>query len=78
MQYKRETVRYEVDTIETTPEEFSAANKMFREALTTKYPSVNVSDLKYDTIILTDGLYRAEFKVRVVLNNNNNGDNQTK
>jgi len=69
MRYKRETVRYDLDTIEVTPEEFNSANKMFKEALRTKYPNVNVDDLKYDTIVLTDGLYRSEFKVRVVFDN---------
>ena len=68
MRYKRETVKYDVDTIEVTPDEFHSANKMFKEVLRTKYPAINIDDLKYDTVVLTDGLYRSEFKVRVVFN----------
>jgi len=71
MQYKRETVRYDVDTIEVTPDEFNAANKMFKEALHTKYPNINVDNLEYNKIILTDGLYRSEFKVKVVFDDKN-------
>lgn len=76
MEYKRETVRYDVDTIEVTPDEFNAANKMFKEALHTKYPGVNISDLRYDTLILTDGLYRAEFKVRVITEGSKKEENK--
>lgn len=66
MDYKREVIKNEIDTIYISEKEFQAANEIFKQALRTKYPSIDVTNLRYSTLILTDGLYRSEFTVKTV------------
>ena len=66
MDYKREIIKNEIDTIFLTPEEFEAANKIFLQSLHTKYPTLDTSNIKYNTVVMTDGLYRTEYKVKVL------------
>lgn len=65
MHYIREPVRAELDTIIVTEKEFQAANNMFKTALHNKYPDLDINDVNYNTVIMTNGLYRVEFQVKV-------------
>lgn len=63
MHYKREQVNTEIDIIEVTPAEFSKANEMFINALKNRFPTIDLTGVEYNTVVMTDGRFRAEFKV---------------
>lgn len=63
MHYKREQVSMNVDFIEVSLEEFEIANKMFKEAIQNKFPNLNLNDVEYNTVVITDGRFSAEFRV---------------
>lgn len=64
MEYKKEQVAFELDIIEVTDAEYFAGNEMFKNALKNRHPELDLSKINYNTVIITDGTYRVEFRVK--------------
>lgn len=64
MEYKREVITRTVDKLQVSQDEYHKANDLFKKVLRERYPDLkDIED--FNTVIFTNGFYRAEFQVDI-------------